>query len=357
MNDYTQKDLLILWLDSFIGLEYHKKVSFLEKLQNSKSIKSTVIENKEFLISSFGEKVYNTILASSNNDYVNFVLTRLSDKGVRAVTIDSPNYPDELKVVDCPPLVLYAKGDISLLKNDKFCVVGSRKSLPISHKFAEDYVINLVKHNFTLVTGIAVGIDDTVIKTTLKEKGKCISVIAGGFDNVTNKKLLDELVKTGLAISEYPPEVAPLPFFFPVRNRIMAGLSKAVLIVNGGMKSGTIYTAEFALEYGKDVFVIPYTPNVESGAGNNYLIKSGGILTDSFKDIADYLKIDIKEEVEIQLSEEEKRIIDLLKDGGVHTDIICQKLNKQIYEITPILSALEIKGVIVKSGFNTYAKI
>jgi DNA processing protein len=169
--------------------------------------------------------------------------------------------------------------------------------------------------------------------------------------------LFEELVKNGLVVSEYPPEVAPLPYFFPVRNRIMAGLSKAVLIVNGGLKSGTIYTAEFAMEYGKEVFAIPYTPNVESGLGNNNLIKSGAILTDSFKDIADYLKIDIKEEIEIELSPEEQKIVELLKDGSVHTDIICQKLSKQIYEITPILSALEIKGVIVKSGFNTYAKI
>lgn len=357
MKSYKKKDLLIIWLDSFIGLEYHKKVAFLEKLKESKSIKNTVEENKEFLISSFGEKVYNTVLSSSNNEYVSFVMERLKDKGVTAITIDSDDYPEELKVVDCPPLVLYTKGDISLLKENKFCVVGSRKSLPISHKLAEDYVKNLVKYGFTLVTGIAVGIDDTVIKTTLKENGKCISVIAGGFDNVTNKKLFEELVKTGLAVSEYPPEVAPLPYFFPVRNRIMAGLSKAVLIVNGGIKSGTIYTAEFAMEYGKEVFAIPYTPNVESGLGNNNLIKLGAILTDSFKDIADYLKIDLKEENEIELSVEEKKVVELLKDGSVHTDIICQKLSKQIYEITPILSALEIKGVIVKSGFNTYSKI
>lgn len=357
MKDYSQKDLLIIWLDSFIGLEYHKKVAFLDKLKDSKSIKSTVTENKDFLISSFGENVYSTVLASSNNEYVNFVLSRLNDKGVKAVTIESKDYPEELKVVDCPPLVLYVKGDISLLKTKKFGVVGSRKSLPISHKLAEDYVQNLVKCDFTLVTGIAVGIDDTAIKTTLKENGKCISVIAGGFDNVTNKKTLDELVKTGLAISEYPPEVAPLPYFFPVRNRIIAGLSSAVLIVNGGIKSGTTYTAEFALEYGKEVFVIPYTPNVESGAGNNNLIKSGGILTDSFKDIAEFYKIELQEEKPNDLTDDEKKILSLLKDGGLHVEIICQKLNKQIFEIMPILSALEIKGVIIKTGFNTYAKL
>lgn len=357
MKEYNQKDLLMIWLDSFYGLEYHKKMSFLQKLQGSKGIKATVEENKEFITKSFGETVYNTVLSSANNEYVNFVLNRLNDKGVRAITLDNPIYPESLKHVDCPPLVLYVKGNVELLDGKKFGVVGSRKSLAISHKLAEDYVKNLCEYDFTLVTGIAVGIDETVIRTCLSNGGKCISVIAGGFDNVSNKKLFDDLIKTGLAVSEYPPEVAPLPYFFPVRNRIIAGLSDGVLIVNGGKKSGTIYTAEFAMEYGKDVFVIPYSPNVESGEGNNYLIKSGANLTDSFDDIIEFYGLEKKQEEVLELSDIERSIIEILKEGNVHTDKICSALNKQIFEITPILSALEIKGVIVKSGFNTYTKI
>ena len=130
-----------------------------------------------------------------------------------------------------------------------------------------------------------------------------------------------------------------------------------MLIVNGGKKSGTIYTAEFALEYGKDVFVIPYTPNVESGEGNNYLIKTGANLTNGFDDIIEFYGLEKKQEEELEFSELEKSIIKILKEGNVHIDKLCNLLNKQIFEITPTLSALEIKGVIVKSGFNTYTKI
>ena len=120
---YTQNQLLLIWLDSFIGLEYHKKRDFYQKLISVSSIKQAVSDNKTFLVQAFGESVYNTIYNSANQEYFDFILKRLSEKGISAITFDSENYPEELNFTQTPPLVLYAKGGINRLhcNGHSFC--------------------------------------------------------------------------------------------------------------------------------------------------------------------------------------------------------------------------------------------
>ena len=208
------------------------------------------------------------------------------------------------------------------------------------------------------MTGIAEGVDTAVLQSALKVKGKVISVIAGGFDNVypkSNSELLDRIIENGLAISEYPPSTVPKPFHFPVRNRIIAGLSVGSLIVSGAIKSGTMYTAEYSVEYGKDLFAVPYSVGVSSGEGCNELIKRGAMLTDKPEDILTFSGIEEKKE-KIVLSDEEKEIVNILRDGEQHIEKLSAKLNTRAFELTPILSILELKGMVVKSG-NVYGLI
>jgi len=184
---YTKEEKSLLWLDSFINLEYKHKSYLYKAIIQSNEIKAEIERQKPYIVENMGEGEYNTIHNSANQVYFDFVLDNLERKGVKAITIVSSEYPSELKNIEIPPLVLYAKGDLGLLKQDKLGIVGSRKSLPISIGIANSYAKGLSDAGYTLVTGIAQGVDTAVIESTLKAGGKIISVIAGGFDNLYPK--------------------------------------------------------------------------------------------------------------------------------------------------------------------------
>ena len=357
MKGYTKEELCCIWLDSFLGLEYKHKIKAIDIIKDAEG-SSLMQRVLKYLLSVVDKEMHSTLTSSANTKYVEYVLDGLSRANVSALTIFSESYPNSLKEIPHPPIVLYYKGDIALLKSKAFGIVGSRKSLPLSIKIAENYSKELSSVGFTLVTGIAEGVDCAVLKTAVSEKAKAISVIAGGFNHVypaSNKDLLDKVVERGLAISEYPPDTVPKPFMFPVRNRIIAGLSKGVLIVSGAIKSGTLYTAEYSEEYGKDLFAVPYSVGIESGAGCNDLIKRGAILTDNPKDILDFYGIEKRSESET-FSKLEKQIINCLKDGEVHIEKLSASIGRQVFEVTPTLSILEIKGIVARSG-NVYGLI
>lgn len=346
--------MCLLWLDSFDGLEYKHKKSVCQAFIERANIVDGLNAVKEYLISEVGENEFNTLESSANKTYLEYLLAELDKKGVVAITCISSDYPSALQNLELAPLVLYAKGNLDLLKSDCFAIVGSRRSLPLSIGLAQNFA-KVIGQNFTLVTGIAEGVDSAVLNSALANGKKVISVIAGGIDNIypaTNKSLIEKISEKGLVLSEYPPKVAPKPYFFPIRNRIIAGLSKGVLIVSGAKKSGTLYTAEYAGEYGKDLFAIPYSVGVASGEGCNELIKKGALLVDSPQDVLDFYGIK-EQDSQIVLSAEEKEIVKALSQGQMHIEKLSSVLNKRTFILTPVLSGLEIKGVVVKSG-NVY---
>ena len=357
---YKNGELCLIWLDSFVGLEYKHKQELYKLIEGKAEIKYLLEKGKDYIINAIGENEYSTLLSSANASYLDYILTGLERRNVVAVTAVSDGYPESLLNTPCPPLVLYCKGNISLLKGNNFAIVGSRKSLPLSIKLAENYAKALVNAGFVLVTGIAEGVDSTVLDAVLSNGGKAISVLGGGFDNVypkSNEQLLDCVIKNGLAVCEYPPEVVPRSFHYPVRNRIIAALSRGVLIVSGGIKSGTKYTAEYAEEYGKDLFAVPYNSGVTSGAGCNDLIKRGAMLTDTPDDVLEFYGIEEEKPKHLILSDVEKDIVNALKDGESHVEKLCKAVKKRVFEIMPVLSSLEIKGVVHRIGVNVYGLI
>lgn len=355
MKNYLDIEKCLVWLDSFLGFEYKHKKIIVDSLDETTSTNEFISLVKEYIESNLGDRENTHLLSSFSSEYINFLIENLDKNNIKITTYLSSDYPQSLFEIDCPPIVLYYKGNIELVDGDTFAIVGSRKSLPLSISLTKNYAKELLASSFTLITGIAEGVDTAVLTTALENNGKVISVIAGGLNNIYPKKnfeLLEEVSKGGLVLSEYPPQVQPKPFHFPIRNRIIAGLSKGVLIVSGSIKSGTLYTAEYANDYNKDLFAIPYSVGVPSGAGCNDLIKKGALLTDSPLDIINFYGKN-KEKQKVILSNEEKEIISLLSDGGLHIEKISSLLNKQVFLITPILSVLEIKGLVLKSG-NIY---
>ena len=355
---YTEKELCLIWLDSFIGLEYKHKEKLFSRLGEVKGIKNFIEQNAEYIKKEIGENNYLTLINSANKDYLDFVLAPLEKNGVVAITIDSELYPSELLSTDIPPLVLYAKGNLELLKDEKFAIVGSRRCVSLSLKIASKFASELSSAGLTLVTGIAEGIDKEVILAGLKS-GKIISVIAGGFNKLypaSHIGLFEEICEKGLVLSEHPLDVTPQPYFFPARNRIIAGLSKGTLVVSASKKSGTRYTATFAEEYGRDLFSIPYSVGITCGEGCNELIKLGAHLVDTPEDILGFYGLEKKED-EPPLTEEEKALLTALEEGAKHVEKLSIITGKKPFELMPILSGLEIKGMIVKVGSNVYSKI
>lgn len=358
MVKYLEKELRIIWLDSFVGLEYKHKVEIYKFIKDAKRIGQGLENAREYIIANVGQNEYTTMQNSLNQAYLDYILEEFDRKGIVAITFESEDYPSSFMQIPLPPFILYAKGNIDLLKNEIFGIVGSRKSLPLSITLAEDYSKSLLDAGLTLVTGIAEGVDSAVLRSGVQNKGNIISIIAGGIDNVypiNNLELLNKVSDCGLVISEQPPKVAPKPYFFPIRNRLIAALSQGVLIVSGAIKSGTLYTAEYAEEYGKDLFAIPYSVGIKSGEGCNDLIKRGAILTDTPQDILDYYNLTSKNK-EIELSQAEKDVCKILSNGQMHIEKISNALNKRTFEITPILSQLEMKKMIVKSA-NVYSLV
>lgn len=354
--NYSQQELSLIWLDSFNDLAYKHKLEIYNLICNKKDIKSVISASSDYLSSLVGESTLSSILASSNKEYLSYLIDGLESRSVRAITLQSSNYPESLKNLEFPPLVLYTMGNLGLLDSDCFAVVGSRKSLPLQKNLAQTFSKELMEKGFTLITGIAEGIDQTVLETAVSKGVPVISVVAGGFDNIypkTNLQLFNQVVESGLVISEQPPEVSPKPFMFPIRNRIIAGLSNGVLVVSAGKKSGTLWTASYTEELSKQVFAIPYSPGISSGEGCNELIKKGALLVDNVQDVLEIYGKN-QEKTSVLLTEEERQIISLLREGQMHVEIICKKLNKKIFEITPILSIMEINGLVYKNGSNVY---
>lgn len=355
---YTKEELSLIWLDSFLGLEYRHKEYLFDKICSTGRISENIVKNQSYIKENIGEKEYETLLNSAKEEYLDYLLNGLEKRKVVAITKYSKNYPNKLKNLPLAPLILYAKGNISLLNEKSFAIVGSRRSLPYSVAVAEKYAEALSKNGVVLITGIAEGVDESVIKGSINS-GKIISVVAGGFDKIypaKNTPLAEEVAKNGLLISEHPPEVLSRNFLFPVRNRIIAGLSDGVLVVSAGVKSGTLYTAEYAEEYSKPVFAIPYTPNIESGLGTNALIKKGAYLCDTVSDIFEVLGIEENKTV-INLTKEEQAVLDIIKEGEIHIEKLAKALNKQVYELMPTLSILEIKKLVTKSMGNVYSAV
>ena len=160
-----------------------------------------------------------------------------------------------------------------------------------------------------------------------------------------------------LVISEYPPDTVPKPFHFPVRNRIIAGLSDATLIVSGDYKSGTRYTLSYALDFGRDVFAFPYNIGVASGELCNQVIKDGGYIVTELNDITEVLGIDIDSKQVVELSSSEELVLRAIKSGKTNVDDILLETGLKIFEVMPALTSLEIKNLLVKNSASEYSLI
>ncbi len=354
---YTREEIDIITLCSFEELTYKTKYVLLDGLQ---SMRPDFVKFENMLIKSLSAGVYNKVKGRYfSEEYRKRILQSLEKRKIICVTYASPDYPEYLRQTPFPPITLYCKGNAKLLKTRCFSVVGSRVTAANVIKECKKISGQLTRH-FTVVTGMADGADSAAAEGAL-ESGKIIGVLAYGFDftyPAFNGELMKKVEEKGLLITEHTPQIAPKAYLFPVRNRIIAGLSEGTLVVSAGEKSGALITAEYAAEYGRHVFVFPYNIGVATGAGCNSLIKKGGLLTENILDIFSAFGLDFKEPEKEELTEAESELFALISaEGEIFVPEAAEKIGKMPFQLIPVLTSLEVKGLIVRLGGNRYAAV
>lgn len=312
---------------------------------------------------SLGEKDgFKALRQFKNEDYLNDSLNKLRKNGIGVVTRAVDKMPQCLLQKEvAPPAVLYYKGDISLLKTRCFAIVGTRQSTTYGEDIAKRFASGLSKY-FTIVSGLAMGIDGIAQKAALAAGGKTIGVLGSGLNCFTpscNGRLFDEVCEKGLAISEYPPDMCATKYTFPTRNRIISGLSEGLLIVEANAKSGALITAELANEQNREVYAVPGNVDRSRAAGTNSLIAKGEAkLVVEYTDILNDLNIDFDKNIDkndaVVLDNSELMVYNLLQNGPLHADELCLKLGMKIFELTPLLTMMEVKKIVKRTAASTY---
>lgn len=289
-------------------------------------------------------------------------------KGIRILTISDDEYPELLRYITDPPLVLYCRGRIP--KSNSFAIVGSRKASGYGMETARKMAYSLALEDISIVSGMARGIDTAAHAGALEAGGETVAVLGCGVDvpyPPENKGLMERIIESGAVISEYPPGTPPSTFNFPGRNRIISGMSVGTLVVEAGLKSGSLITANYALEQGRDVFAVPGNISNYNSMGTNRLIKDGAKMVLSVDDILEELsfgsaplaKSNRKSEGNrtSNLGPEERKIINALKIEDLYDEELAEKVSMDLAELFEILLELEFKGIIRKSINGKYMLI
>ncbi len=208
---------------------------------------------------------------------------------IKELNINDEEYPQKLKQIYDPPAKLYYVGDLKLLNNKSIAIIGCRKASKYGLKISKIFSEGLSKEKVTIISGFARGIDTEAHKGAINNEGKTVAILGNGIDIIypsENKELFVDIIsKGGLIISEFENGIKPLKENFPRRNRIISALSDGVVVVEAKRKSGTMITVDYALEQGKEVYVVPGNIDSLNSEGTNELIKQGAIIVTSYKDV------------------------------------------------------------------------
>jgi DNA processing protein len=290
---------------------------------------------------------------------VSETLSWIGRKGYFVLTVDDPEYPEALREIFDPPYVLYGAGRPEVLREPSVAVVGARRPTPYGRAVAEKLGRDLAASGLVVVSGLARGIDSIAHWGAL-ESGRTVAVLGSGLDDVyppENKGLFRKVAETGAVITEFPPRMPPLGFHFPLRNRIISGLSLATLVVEATRQSGSLITARLALEQNRDVMAVPGNLTSELSRGANWLIKSGAKLVETWEDVVEELPSPLRERLLAPkaeekrtmpaMSPEERKVFDRLSpDALTHIDALVEETDASVSEMLGLLLSLELKGLV-----------
>ncbi len=389
LKGYTMSDIdYWLWLSLKEGMTAAKMQKLFTCFSNPKEIFD--MSGEDFSSYKLLDKRTIKSLSDKSLKKVTQVKDLCRKHDIKILTFDSPNYPDNLKLIPAPPYVLYTKSTqaINLNAYIRIAIVGNRESTDYGEKIAKDFGYNLANNGIVVVSGMARGIDSAAHRGCLEAGGLTVAVLGCGIDipyPKENKGLMEQIVKTGIVISEYPPGSEPLARHFPERNRIISGLSQGTLVVEAPSHSGSLITARYALDQDRDLFAVPGDITKERSAGTNNLLKEFAIPVTGARDIFDYysfeyteianikkvqkqsgiyksdeykerkteeiiketkIEVDLNSDFYKDLSDSEKHIIKELSDEPVNFEKLLILTHLSAPELASMITMLELKGKV-----------
>jgi len=282
---------------------------------------------------------------------------KLIDKNkIRVMTFMDPGYPENLKNIYDPPVILYVRGEILPCDDTAVAVVGSRRASFYGMRTAEKIGFELASRGITVVSGLARGVDSSAHKGALKAGGRTLAVLGSGLSNIypgEHAELAEKISRSGAVISEFPMETIPDRGNFPKRNRVISGLSMGVVVVEAAEKSGALITSDSAIEQGREVFAVPGKIDSPTSKGTNMLIKQGAKLAGTVDDILEELGLGTRGQngkpadiMPTILDKEETLVYNLLTGDPRHIDELSGESDMEISDISRVLFDLEMRGLV-----------
>ena len=356
MNNNTK----ILTFLSMLELSNKKLEKIMEIVEDEEIESPLELADNRNVCEILSADEYHELLKKSDARLVNSLFENLEKDGIIILNKESENYPQALIDLPDAPMLLFCKGDVSLLNQDAISIVGTRMPTNYGKFITEKFAEVLAKAGIVIVSGLAYGVDSLSHRKALEVNGKTIAVLGGGFNHIypeANTNLAQEIAERGLLVSEYPPFSRPTKYTFPLRNRIIAGLSLGTLITEASMRSGTIHTKEFALSYGRDVFAVPGNVNSsKSDLPNSLILSAQAECVLSAEDILTHYNYNIKkaEKRVVEVNMEEEVILKLLKNGEQDFDYLAKNSNIPVNNLNSYLTTLEIRGLIKRMPAKTF---
>lgn len=284
----------------------------------------------------------------------------INKNNISYITIRSKEYPEKLKHLSEPPYVIFYKGNLELLKGDLIAVIGARKCSSYGAEVAKIIGKEISENNFTVVSGLAIGIDSIAQKSAINYIGRTIGVLGCGIDVIypkNNKILYEDILRNdGLIISEFLPGTPPAAYNFPRRNRIISGISSKLIIIEANVKSGSLITVNYALDLGMDIMAIPGPVFNGNSEGCNKLIRDGAKPFTEIEDLYDFLSI-IKEKYKNKVENTYKlTILNVINNEPIHLDDIIESVNVDRKVLFELLFEMQNRNEIICLPGNYYAK-
>lgn len=303
-----------------------------------------------------GPRIANLIINSRQDLDWEREIAECERLGVRLVTREDTEYPRSLLAIHDPPLVLYVRGEFKSRDSKAIAVVGTRRPSHYGREAAARLAGQIAEAGYTVVSGLAAGIDTIAHRQALTMRGRTLAVIGSGLKNLypaSNRDLAADIVKSGAVISEFPLDRKPDKTTFPIRNRIVTGLSSGVLVVEAGIKSGAMITARLGLEQGKDIFAVPGRIDSALSSGTNGLIKQGAKLVENVGDILEEYEMLFPGDASakprkklMEMTAQERTVVDLLQHGEMPVDLLIRETGMQAGVMSSLLVGLEIKRAV-----------
>src|SRR5687768_1433029 len=309
-----------------------------------------------------GGKVIERILQARQNVDLEKLWAKIQAQEIKILTWEDETYPQRLKEIEQPPPVLYLRGEY--LPDDLFAVavVGTRRVTTYGRQITEELAAYLAANGITVISGLARGVDAVAHQTALKAGGRTIGVLGSGVDKIyppEHRALAEKMMGSGAILSDYAPGTPPDASNFPPRNRIISGLSLAVVVIEAAETSGALITAEFAAEQGREIFAVPGSILAPQSKGTNKLIQNGALPLLTPADLMQALDLTRmgaqKSARKILPSDEtEARVLGVLGDEPMHVDDIRQQADLPIEKISATLALMELKGMVRQVGGMNY---